>query len=44
MIVLDEAQVIQNMSTKLSQAAMNLKGEFKLITTETPIENYLGEL
>jgi len=31
------------MTTKRSQAAMNLKGGFKLITTGTPIENHLGE-
>lgn len=43
-IVLDEAQAIKNMTTKRSQAAMNLKGRFKLITTGTPIENHLGEL
>ena len=43
-IVLDEAQAIKNFTTKRSQAAMKLKGEFKLITTGTPIENHLGEL
>ena len=43
-IVLDEAQAIKNFTTKRSQAAMNLKGEFKLITTGTPIENHLAEL
>ncbi|MEI6443136.1 MAG: DEAD/DEAH box helicase [Nostocales cyanobacterium ELA583] len=43
-IVLDEAQSIKNMATKRSQAAMNLKSNFKLITTGTPIENHLGEL
>ena len=43
-IVLDEAQSIKNFATKRSQAAMNLKGGFKLITTGTPIENHLGEL
>jgi superfamily II DNA or RNA helicase len=43
-IVLDEAQAIKNMATKRSQAAMKLQGEFKLITTGTPIENHLGEL
>lgn len=42
-IVLDEAQAIKNIATKRSQAAMGLKGEFKLITTGTPIENHLGE-
>jgi superfamily II DNA or RNA helicase len=43
-IVLDEAQWIKNIATKRSQAAMNLQGGFKLITTGTPIENHLGEL
>lgn len=43
-IVLDEAQSIKNFATKRSQAAMNLQGKFKLITTGTPIENHLGEL
>jgi len=43
-IVLDEAQAIKNMTTKRSQAAMSLRGEFKMITTGTPIENHLGEL
>ena len=41
-IVLDEAQAIKNMTTKRSQAAMTLNGDFKLITTGTPIENHLG--
>ncbi len=43
-IILDEAQAIKNMATKRSKAAMSLQGEFKLITTGTPIENHLGEL
>ena len=43
-IVLDEAQAIKNMATKRSQAAMSLRGEFKMLTTGTPIENHLGEL
>ncbi len=43
-IVLDEAQAIKNMATKRSKAAMGLTGEFKLITSGTPIENHLGEL
>jgi superfamily II DNA or RNA helicase len=42
--VLDEAQAIKNMTTRRSQAAMNLKADFRLITTGTPIENHLGEL
>ena len=44
MVVLDEAQAIKNYFTKRSQAAMQLKATFKLITTGTPIENHLGEL
>ena len=43
-IVLDEAQAIKNSATKRSQAAMKLKGGFKILTTGTPIENHLGEL
>ncbi len=43
-IVLDEAQAIKNMATRRSQAAMALQGEFKMLTTGTPIENHLGEL
>ncbi|TGU72640.1 DEAD/DEAH box helicase [Geomonas terrae] len=43
-IVLDEAQAIKNMSTKRSQAAMQLSGAFKMVATGTPIENHLGEL
>jgi superfamily II DNA or RNA helicase/tetratricopeptide (TPR) repeat protein len=43
-IVLDEAQAIKNFATKRSKAAMNLQGEFKILTTGTPIENHLGEL
>ncbi len=43
-IILDEAQAIKNAATKRSQAAMSLQGNFKLITTGTPIENHLGEL
>lgn len=43
-IVLDEAQAIKNSNAKRSQAAMKLKGNFKIITTGTPIENHLGEL
>ncbi len=43
-IILDEAQAIKNSSTKRSKAAMQLQGDFKIITTGTPIENHLGEL
>lgn len=43
-IVLDEAQAIKNVAAKRSQAAMNLKGRMRLLTTGTPIENRLDEL
>ncbi len=43
-IVLDEAQAIKNRHTKRSKTVMNLQGDFRLLTTGTPIENHLGEL
>ena len=43
-IVLDEAQAIKNPSTKRSQAAMNLQGDFRMVSTGTPIENRLMEM
>jgi SNF2 family DNA or RNA helicase len=43
-IVLDEAQAIKNRNTKRSKTVMALQGDFRLITTGTPIENHLGEL
>ena len=43
-IILDEAQAIKNRGTKRSQIAMRLQGDFRIVTTGTPIENHLGEL
>ncbi|MEW6429082.1 MAG: DEAD/DEAH box helicase [Thermodesulfobacteriota bacterium] len=43
-IVLDEAQAIKNLHTKRSRAAMALQGDFRMLTTGTPIENHLGEV
>ncbi len=43
-VILDEAQAIKNSGTKRSASAMKLKGDFRIITTGTPIENHLGEL
>lgn len=43
-IILDEAQAIKNRATKRSKTVMNLRGDFKIITTGTPVENHLGEL
>ena len=43
-IVLDEAHAIKNSNTKRAKSVMTLQGEFKVITTGTPIQNHLGEL
>jgi len=43
-IVLDEAQAIKNPRAKRSQAAFRLNGQFRVLTTGTPIENSLSEL
>ncbi len=43
-IVLDEAQAIKNPSTQRSRAAMNLQGDFRMVSTGTPIENRLMEM
>ncbi|HQS83715.1 MAG: hypothetical protein B7Y25_03205 [Alphaproteobacteria bacterium 16-39-46] len=44
MIVLDESQAIKNPTTKRFQSAIQLKGNFKLALTGTPIENREEEL
>lgn len=44
MIILDEAQAIKNASTKRFKAATQLRGEFKLALSGTPIENNLEEI
>ncbi|WP_073039631.1 DEAD/DEAH box helicase [Desulfacinum infernum] len=43
-VVLDEAQAIKNAATKRAQAAMKLRGRFRMVTTGTPLENRLEEL
>ncbi|MCK5896160.1 MAG: hypothetical protein KAG20_05105, partial [Cocleimonas sp.] len=43
-IVLDEAQAIKNVNAKRTRTAHQLNGQFKMVTTGTPIENHLGEL
>ena len=43
-IILDEAQAIKNRQTRRSEVAMQLKGDFKMAMSGTPIENHLGEL
>ncbi|MDR0938690.1 MAG: DEAD/DEAH box helicase [Mediterranea sp.] len=43
-ILLDEAHVIKNTTTKTSKATMELKGDFRIALTGTPIQNHLGEI
>jgi len=43
-IVLDEAQAIKNVGAKRTRTAHQLKSDFRLVTTGTPLENHLGEL
>ncbi len=43
-VILDEAQAIKNVLTKRFQAAVKLKGAFRMTTTGTPIQNHLDEL
>ncbi len=43
-IVLDEAHIIKNNTTKTSKAIMQLQGKFRLALTGTPLQNHLGEI
>lgn len=43
-IVLDEAHTIKNRDTLTSKATMNLKGDFRLLLTGTPLQNHLNEI
>lgn len=43
-VVLDEAQVIKNPSSQVTQAAHSLKAKFKIALTGTPVENSLDDL
>lgn len=43
-ITLDEAHTIKNKETKMSKAAMELNGDFRLLLTGTPLQNHLGEI
>ena len=43
-IVLDEAHTIKNRDTQTSKGAMNLKGDFRLMLTGTPLQNHLSEI
>lgn len=43
-IILDEAQYIKNAQAKMTQIVQQLKADFRLCLTGTPLENHLGEL
>ena len=43
-IILDEAHTIKNRDTQTSKGAMNLKGDFRLMLTGTPLQNHLSEI
>ncbi|MFC1714380.1 DEAD/DEAH box helicase [Candidatus Poribacteria bacterium] len=43
-VILDEAQNIKNPSSKIAQAARNLRAEYRFALTGTPVENRLMEL
>jgi SNF2 family DNA or RNA helicase len=43
-VVLDEAHAIKNYQSKTAKAAAELKADFKIALTGTPLQNYLGEL
>ncbi|MBN2527318.1 MAG: DEAD/DEAH box helicase family protein [Deltaproteobacteria bacterium] len=43
-LILDEAQMIKNALSKRAKAVANVKAEFRLALTGTPVENHLGDL
>ncbi len=43
-LILDEAQSIKNARTKTTQIMQQLRADFRLCLTGTPLENHLGEL
>jgi SNF2 family DNA or RNA helicase len=43
-VVMDEAQALKNAATQRARAASNLKADFKLALTGTPVENRLADL
>lgn len=43
-VVLDESQAIKNTQTQRFKAAVELKADFRIAATGTPVENHLGEL
>ncbi len=43
-VILDEAQNIKNAATKQSRAARELKSDYRIALTGTPVENNVGDL
>jgi len=43
-VVLDEAHTIKNRDTQTSKGAMQLKADFRLMLTGTPLQNHLSEI
>jgi SNF2 family DNA or RNA helicase len=43
-IVLDEAQNIKNPETRQARAARQLKADYRIVLTGTPVENHVGDL
>jgi SNF2 family DNA or RNA helicase len=43
-VLLDEAQMVKNSSSKRAESVYSLRSQHKILTTGTPIENHLGEL
>lgn len=43
-ICLDEAHIVKNRGAKTSAVAMQLKSQYRVMLTGTPVQNHLGEL
>jgi SNF2 family DNA or RNA helicase len=43
-VILDESQFVKNPGSKIYQAVIELRAEFKMVLTGTPIENSLSDL
>lgn len=43
-VILDEAHTIKNKETKISKAAMELRADFRLLLTGTPLQNHLSDI
>ena len=43
-VILDEAQMVKNPNTKMSQTARALTSDYRIALTGTPVENHVGDL